>query len=77
MALITDSQLSMVMGQPPHEAGLFIYWHPEKDSVAAVVLVPGATVRGAFEEVVLVCISDGLQFGVLVPSVVKAEASTV
>ncbi len=67
----------MGTGQPQHEAGLFVYWHPEKDSEAAVVLVPGATVKGAFEEPVLVCSSDGLQFGVLVPSVVKAKASTV
>jgi len=46
-------------------------------SVAAIVLCPEVTVNGALVVVELVCISDGLQFGVLVPSVVNANASMV
>lgn len=45
--------------------------------MAAVLLWPEVTVNGVFAAVELVCISDGLQFGVLVPSVVNARASIV
>lgn len=33
--------------------------------------------QGVFAAVELVCVSDGLQFGVLVPSVVNARASVI
>jgi len=52
------------------------YWQPEKASVAAEVLVAAVTVSGVFVVVELVCRSDGLQSGVLVPSVVNARASS-
>ena len=45
--------------------------------MAAVLLMPEVAVNGVFVSVELVCISDGLQSGVLVPSVVKARASIV
>lgn len=53
------------------------YWHVVNASVAAVALVPGVAVSGVLVEVELVCISDGLQSGVLVPSVRNACASIV
>jgi hypothetical protein len=64
-------------GQPHIGAGLFVHWQPEKARVAAVVLLPAVTVKGAFDDVTLVWSSDGLQSGVLVPSVMNARASTV
>ena len=42
-----------------------------------MVLVPEVTVNGVLVVVELVCISDGLQSGVLVPLVVNATASMV
>ena len=59
-------------------AGLFFfYWQPENARVAAAALVPEVTVNGVFVAVELVCISEGLQSGVLVPSVVNVKASIV
>jgi hypothetical protein len=43
--------------------------------VAAATLSPDVAVNGVFVVVELVFISEGLQFGVLVPSVVNANAS--
>lgn len=43
----------------------------------AETLVPAVAVNGVLLEDVLVCKPEGLQFGVLVPSVVKARASMV
>jgi hypothetical protein len=45
--------------------------------VAAVLLWPEVTVNVVIVVVELVCISDGLQFGVPVPSLVNAKASIV
>jgi hypothetical protein len=45
--------------------------------VAAVLLWPEVTVNGTFDEVELVFTSDGLQSGVLEPSVINANASIV
>ena len=45
--------------------------------MAAVLLWPDVTVNEEFVAVELVFISEGLQFGVLVPSVVNANASIV
>jgi len=45
--------------------------------VAVTLLCPEVTVNGAFVVVKLVCNSDGLQFGVALPSVVNAIASMV
>jgi len=42
-----------------------------------VLLVPALAVNAVFVVVELVSIADGLQSGVLVPSVVKASASIV
>ena len=55
----------------------FCYWQPENARVAAVLLVPALAVNAVFVVVELVSIADGLQSGVLVPSVVKASASIV
>ena len=53
------------------------YWQPENANVAAEVFAPAVTVSGVLVVVELVCRSEGLQSGVLVPSVVKARASSV
>ena len=45
--------------------------------MAAVLLWPEVTVNGTFDAVELVITSEGLQSGVLEPSVVKANASIV
>ncbi len=45
--------------------------------MAAVLLWPDVTANAVFADVVLVFISDGLQFGVAVPSAVNANASIV
>ena len=53
------------------------YWQLEKARVAAEVLAPAVTFSGVLGVVELVCRSEGLQSGVLVPSVVNARASIV
>ena len=53
------------------------YIQPENVSVAAVLLWPEVTVNGTLDAVELVFTSDGLQSGVLEPSVVNANASIV
>lgn len=53
------------------------YWHPENAKVAAALLIPEVTLNVVFVVDVLVLSSDGLQSGVLVPSVVNAKASIV
>ena len=53
------------------------YWHPENARVAAALLIPEVTFNGAFVVVELVLSSEGLQSGVLAPSVVNAKASIV
>jgi hypothetical protein len=55
---------------------LLIYWQPENANVAALTLAPGVAVRFVLVDVELVCISDGLQSGVI-PPVTNARASTV
>jgi hypothetical protein len=54
-----------------------LHRQPENSRVAAVLLMPEVTVSGVFAVVELVFSSDGLQSGVLVPSVVNAKASIV
>ena len=54
-----------------------VYWHPENARVAAALLIPEVTLNVVFVVVELVLSSDGLQSGVLVPSVVNAKASIV
>ena len=54
-----------------------LHRQPENSRVAAVLLMPEVTVSGVFAVVELVFSSDGLQSGVLVPSVVNPKASMV
>lgn len=73
----TMTEDSLLPQNSPDESGLLAYWHPENARVAAALLIPEVTFNGAFVVVELVLSSEGLQSGVLAPSVVNAKASIV